>query len=466
MTDTESVPTSASGQAKPYSTATRKRLVRLIIITLLIPLSFEIAGVRLTPSLLMMILLFPFLFHQFLIGVVRWRAPDLLFILYVFWQALTILLNNPERFVTFTGQQTLLTLTGYLAGRLLILNRQDFTSFALFWAAASVICVPFAFYEAVWDDPIVLRLIADYTPFNTFEQNDYEPRLGLYRAQFVFAHPIHFGLMSAMILMPFWHGLSLRLSSAKRALGTLFIFIATFLSVSSGAVLSIVLQAGTFIAHSIAAKIGPSWRVLLVSGTVLYAILELLSNKSAFTAVSGRLAFNSGTAYYRTLIWEYGSAQVVRTPIFGNGYKYWPRPHWMPASVDNHWLLMAMVHGIPALILLFGSILYAFFAVNKPALSGDKELDRMRLGWTLALLGLCMSASTVALWGEIQLFFMLMFGAGFWLADTGPQDQDSAQKPEPTPRHLPYTRFSRDSRPPGTDMSRPRQPSQFSRTKT
>lgn len=440
MTDTSSPRNQAGQQAVPFSATARAWMVRLIIVALLTPLSFELAGIRLTPSLLLLIGLFPFLVQKFLAGVVRWRAPDLLFSLYVLWQALTILLNNPERFVAFTGQQTLSTFAVYLAGRLLILNRQDFMSFVLFWAGATMISVPFALYEAIQDDPIILRMIADYTPFSSFAQNDYEPRLGLYRAQFVFVHPIHYGLLGAMILMLFWHGLSGRLSAAKRFWGTALIFVSTLLSVSSGAVLSVVLQLGTFVMYKVAARVGPPWRVMFISGAALYAVLELASNRSAFAAISGRLAFNAQTAYFRTLIWEYGSAQVLRTPIFGNGYNYWPRPHWMPSSVDNHWLLMSMVHGLPALVLLVVALLYAFFVVNKPALLGNGELDRMRLSWTLALLGLCMSASTVALWAEIQMFFMLLFGAGFWLADTGPSAAPA--QPAQAPRHLPYTRFS------------------------
>ncbi len=461
----------APGHSKAFSPAVRRRLVRLIIVSLLLPLSFEIANIRFTPSLLLMIALAPFLFQQYLSGVVRWRAPDLLFLLYILWQALTILLNNPERFVTFTGQQTLLTLAGYLAGRLLVLEKQDFISFILFWAAASMVSVPFAMYEAIRDDPIILRMILDYTPFGSMRLNDYEPRLGLYRAQFVFVHPIHYGLMGALVLMPYWLGLASQIAAAKRTLGALLIFLATFLSVSSGAVLSIALQVGVFISHRIAALMGPPWRILLASGAVFYLVVELLSNKSAFAAISGRLAFNSATAYYRTLIWEYGSAQVMRTPIFGNGYNYWARPFWMTnSSVDNHWLLLAMVHGLPALVLFASSLLYAFFAVNRIKLFGDTELDRMRLAWTLALIGFCMSASTVAIWGEIQMFFMLLFGAGFWLASTGPGNaQETTENLEETSRHLPYSRYSTrrsgdaEQRRPARVSSSRRVPNQFSR---
>ncbi|PTR14272.1 O-antigen ligase family protein [Cereibacter azotoformans] len=437
----------APGRA--FAPARRKFLVRLIIVALLIPISFEIASIRLTPSLILMMLLFPALLQQFFTRVVPWRMPDLFFFLFIVWQGLSILINNPERFVAFTGQQTLLTLAGYLAGRLFILDREDFVSFVKFWALMSMISVPFALHEALRDDPILLRMVAEHTPFTTFEANDYEARMGLFRAQFVFSHPIHYGLMGALIIVPYALGVGPRLGGAARVVGTGLIGLATFLSVSSGAVLAVLLQLGVLAWYRIAQKVGPPWRVLLASGSLLYIALELASTKNAFAAISGRLAFNAQTAYYRTLIWDYGSAQIMRTPIFGNGYNYWPRLPWMTASIDNHWLYMAMVHGLPALFLMVGAILYAFLAVNRPGLCGDRELDRMRLAWTLSLIGLCMSASTVALWGELQMFVLLLLGAGFWLADTA-ADAGASREPEVPDRRLRLTRF-----PPGTPRAEP-----------
>ena len=429
------------------SAKARRALVRIIIVSLLIPLSFEFLGFRMTPSLAVMICLVPLFVQRFFTHAVVWRLPDLLFLLYMFWQALTIFLNNPERFVAWTGQQALLLLGGYFAGRLLVLNRDDFLALIRFLALASMVSVPFALYEALNDDPIILRIITDFTPFDSFAPNDYDPRMGLYRAQFVFVHPIHYGLMSALILVPFFIGLRGHLSTVARTIGAGLIGVACFLSVSSGAVLSVVLQFLIFVCYRIARLFGSAWKILLISGTLLYTVLELASTKSAFVAISGRLAFNSGTAYYRTIIWEYGTQQVMRTPIFGNGYNYWPRPFWMiSSSVDNHWLLMAMVHGLPALIFFSGSILYAFFAVNRNTGKGDEETDRLRLAWTLSLIGFCMSASTVAIWGEIQLLFMLLFGAGFWMIGTlpkAPSDADEAETESEQGRsRLRYTRFA------------------------
>ena len=452
----EQTSTRPDNQPSTLAPGTRRALACLIVVALLIPLSFEVAGFRLTPALMLMIVLFPLLAIQYLKRTIRWCLPDLLFFLYVLWQGLTILMNNPERVVAFTGQQALLTMAGFLAGRLFILDRQDFLVFVRFLGIASMISLPFALYEAVFDDPIILRLISDYTPFDTFEQNNYEPRLGLYRAQFVFTHPIHFGLMAALILAPFFIGLKGYLAIGARFVGAVLIGMACFMSVSSGAVLSIMLQLFLFVWYFAFSQFQRPWRAIMICGGFIYFVLEIASTKSAFVALSSRLAFNSSTAYYRTLIWEYGSRQVQRTPIFGNGYNYWERPFWMlSSSVDNHWLLIAMLHGIPALIFFASSILYAFIMVNRNG-AGGPEIQRIRLAWTLSLIGFCLSASTVAIWGEIQLLFMLIFGAGFWMinvsddASTTVDEQDTNQT-----RQNKYTRFEPKTRPTSLPHVRP-----------
>lgn len=439
--------TRASTAKSGLTEGTRRKLARLIVVALLIPLSFEVAGFRLTPSLLVMIGLFPILIAQYFKKVVVWRTPDFLFFFFVLWQGLSILVNNPERVVAFTGQQALLTLAGFLAGRLLVINKQDFYNLIVFVGVASMISMPFALYESLFNDPIILRLIADYTPFETFSKINNEPRFGLYRAQFVFVHPIHFGLLGALVLVPFFIGLKGYLSAGTRVAGTMLIGFACFLSVSSGAVLSVMLQLVLFIWHFAFSRFQRPWRAVLITGGLVYSVLEIASTNSAFVAVSSRLAFNSGTAYYRTLIWKYGTEQVSRTPFLGNGYNYWARPSWMlTSSVDNHWLLLAMVHGIPALLLFAGSIFYAFVMVNRHN-DGGPEVQRLRLAWTLSLIGFAMSASTVAIWGEIQLLFMLLFGAGFWMIgpvqESGAQDETEKTAPSRAPQ---YTRFAARTR--------------------
>ena len=72
-------------------------------------------------------------------------------------------------------------------------------------------------------------------------------------------------------------------------------------------------------------------------------------------------------------------------------------------------------------------------------------MQRLRLAWTLALIGFCMSASTVAIWGKIQLLFMLYFGAGFWMIEATAKADTTSDAPSEPDRGLRYSRFDPDA---------------------
>ena len=397
----------------------------LLILAVLTPAHATIGGGRLTPYLVLAALVLPFLILRWIASGPVLRAPDFLVLALLLWQGLTIARLHPDRVIEFAGQQTLFTLGAYAAGRVLVRSPEDFDALLKLLLTSALISLPFAAYEAVMDVPLILRLLAG-SPFATFAENDYAARLGLYRAQWVFAHPIHYGLFCAFLLSPVLFGLGwLRpirwAAAAALSLGCL-------LSVSSGAVLSVALQIGLALSHRAAAMVGPPWRIVLSAMTLFYLTVELLSTRSAFTALSTRLALDSHTAEFRTLIWRFGTEQVARTPILGNGYRDWDRPIWMTDSVDNHWLQQAMQHGLPATVLLVAALAAALWQVNR-----GTAPEGMRFGWTLFVAGFAFSASTVAIWGEIQVVFMLLFGAGLWMA------------PEPAPVERRPWRFTRDS---------------------
>lgn len=428
--------------AAASSGAGRRFVVRLVLASILIPISFEIGAVRLTPALIVLMLLFPVLVGRLAAGTGgRIKLVDILFFLFIAWATLAIYVNNPSRVVTYIGQQALVVLGGYLVGRTMILNREDFASFVRFATWTVIVSLPFVIYESITDITPILRFVTEYTSFDTFTENTYEPRMGLYRAQWVFTHPIHYGLFCALIFMLALVALRTRVGAFRRWAAGLGVAIACFFSVSSGPVLSLFLQGGLLATYQTSARLfSLPWRAILAGSTVLYVILELASTKSAFVAVSGRLAFNSSTAFYRTLIWRYGTEQVRRTPIFGNGFNYWPRPNWMTSSVDNYWLAMAMSYGLPALVFFALALFIALIAVNRRDFRNDADLDAMRLAWTISLVGFAMIASTVALWNEILIFLLILFGAGQWMITTTPGDAAEAGT-EAGDRMSRYTRF-------------------------
>ena len=112
-------------------------------------------------------------------------------------------------------------------------------------------------------------------------------------------------------------------------------------------------------------------------------------------------------------------------------------------TVDNYWLLQAMVHGLPAVIFFLAAFIYVLYKAARAQRPNEApELTTMRLAWILSMIGFALSASTVAIWGEIQLLFMIFFGAGLWLLDPD-TDVDSSSPAEQPSLHptSPHTRF-------------------------
>ena len=80
--------------------------------------------------------------------------------------------------------------------------------------------------------------------------------------------------------------------------------------------------------------------------------------------ISGYLALDDQSYWFRTLIWHYGSASALNHPLFGVGMNDWERPEWMPASIDNVWLFLAVHYGLPAAFLLLLALLLIFLRVG------------------------------------------------------------------------------------------------------
>ena len=115
-----------------------------------------------------------------------------------------------------------------------------------------------------------------------------------------------------------------------------------------------------------------------------YLVIELGSNQTPVQFYISYFTFDRQTGWFRIWIWEYGSASVLNHPLFGIGFGDWVRPKWMPNSIDNFWLVTAVRHGIPALILLFGSYLWIMFAVAFKEIR-DAKLQGYRVAYLICI---------------------------------------------------------------------------------
>ncbi|WKL39822.1 O-antigen ligase family protein (plasmid) [Sinorhizobium meliloti] len=116
--------------------------------------------------------------------------------------------------------------------------------------------------------------------------------------------------------------------------------------------------------------------------------MEFGSNQTPVKFYISHFTFDAQTGWYRLAIWEFGSASVLNHPILGIGLTEYARPSWMgSASVDNFWLLIAIRHGIPAVVLMLGSCLWLTGAMAFKKGLDEKE-DTFRLSLLISLMAL------------------------------------------------------------------------------
>ena len=436
---------------KPAASEQRTQLAPVFILTflaLIFPFFFEISSLYLSTSRVILLVYTPILLVKMLSGSYGGvRYPDIGVLLYVFWLALSILVNNTDVFVTCVGSNAIIILGGYLFGRAFIRNGQTFTAFILLYGAVLLFSLPFALVEARTSVMALSRLIDKLPLISSSIDVNYPPRRGLYRVQFTFTHPIHYGLFASMCFSLVLVGLKGVTSTVWRLGWGAAIAICAFLSVSSGPLIGVAIQV-LLVGYAWKTQhLKARWTILLSTVATIYIILEILSDRPAFYAISERLAFEQNTAYVRKILLDYGLAQIGRTPFLGIGYNKWDLPNYMSGSLDNFWLLAALVYGIPAAVFLVSTVLYLMVKIGLNDIR-DPRVVHLRLSWNFTMAGLLFSLSTVAVWSEMMSLLFLFIGAGVWLAEPQKSYVEVDQR-ELVP-HRPasvYTRFPQRSRP-------------------
>ncbi len=232
-------------------------------------------------------------------------------------------------------------------------------------------------------------------------------RLGLLRGYGPFSHPILGGSV-LVSLLPLWIAGGFR--SWPRWLG-LFAAFAGLFSLSSAAFLGMAVGiALCFLNWSKRFFAGLNWPTLSVLIILGLVAVELLTGRG----VAGMLAqasLDPVTAAWRFLIWDYGWRTVEQNPWIGIGYEQWVRPDFMvSASIDAHWLALAVRNGLPVPFLIILTILFGIVGT---------ALRSMRAGWpdrgllvslNFTMVVMLVIAMTVNFFGESNVWFMILVG--------------------------------------------------------
>ena len=172
------------------------------------------------------------------------------------------------------------------------------------------------------------------------------------------------------------------------------------------------------------------WSLFAGLFVLAYILVDLISYRTPFHVLVNYASFSSGSAYNRIRIWDYGTDNVWNNPIFGLGLNDWVRPSWMSASVDNFWLFIAMLYGLPAIIMVFAALIQILKRVSYSQ-SSDPRVALCRAGYLVAFGGLFIAGGTVHYWHAMMAFVMFIYCSGVWLATLEPEDdQDQADSPQ------------------------------------
>ena len=438
----------ASGAAKGKGSS---GLAVLFLLSLLPPTSFHIGPLLMKPYRIVLLVLFVPLLVRLCSGAAgRMMAIDWLMIGACVWAALALVMNDPlGETIEPIGVIFLELLGAYMVARLCIRSAEDFRRVVKVLFVIILVLLGFAAIESVTHRPILMQLIESSLVANQ------EPRFGLRRAQTVFVHPIAFGVFVSAGLGMAWFALRPDASFARRGLCALTIGLATFFSLSTGALIAFAMQC-VFIAWELAMRPDPRrWRIFAWGAFAGYVLIDMLSSRSPFHVLVSYASFNTGSAYNRILIWRYGTQNVADNPIFGLGLNDWVRPDWMSPSADNFWLLMTMRYGLPFIFMFAGGLLLLLRRVSRQALTDG--VDRAcRAGYLTTFGGIVIAGGTIHYWQTMFAFVMFLFGSGVWIITGGAKTADPDPGPDPGPRDRRALRGRRAG--PGEEAPRRKRP--------
>ena len=414
-------------------------VVWLYLLGIAIPLWFNVGSLSMsTMRLVLLIAVVPLSFALFRKKYGRVIPTDILLFLHILWAVIALGVNNPDKVVENIGSAAVELIGGYVVGRAFIRTPEQFGALCRTLFVIVIIWLPFSILEARNGRPLILELIESLPGITTYADVSKDLRLGMNRVQLVFAHPIHYGLFCSIVFSLAFVGFKGVYGDAKRWMVAGAVGVCTFLSLSSGALLALILQLGMISWAFIFQKVERKWLLLLGLFAVAYVVVDLLSNRTPIRVMMSYATFSAHTAYWRGLIFEYGMLNVWANPIFGIGLNEWFRPHYMNSgSMDNFWLVMAVRYGIPGSSLITRAYIDILRRVGTRDFRADPLVSQFRLAWMFTFLGLSFTLSTVHIWTSLFSFVFFLLGAGVWMIDYQPKSAGAAGPTESGSRRAP-----------------------------
>jgi hypothetical protein len=322
----------------------------------------------------------------------------------VFWLWLWILLatvisSATQDHLIETFGRGLDTILMYFVVRLYIITFDDMKGMVWWLALCAVLMGIIGIVETVTG----YSPYAGMTEYRTWKWFDEEPpkyRLGLMRAKGSTSVHIFFGLAMMILTGILWSIVKGTSRNRFISVAILFGFAGAFASMSSGPWLgcAMILLLGLY-RHRL------NWiKPTLMLIAIMAIGLEVASNRHFYNLID-YLALDAHTAWYRTRLFEVAASQLYEFWLIGVGSN-WPH-HWgllldgrLHIDVVNHFLIIALYGGLPAMFLYILSHWYALKRIVTLFRStGDTSVSKVAFHLGVVLVALDFSTLSVGLFG-------------------------------------------------------------------
>ena len=420
--------------ARPYSLMTFgvPIVVAVFFLAMMLPtpVSLNIGSLRLSAyRIVLIVIFFPMLLQLATGQRGRINIFDGLILAHCAWVMLALInWGGVGQGIESGGIYTVECAGAYLLGRLYIRSYEDFAEVAKGYVCLVLATLVFTVPEALTGIHILHDGIS--SAFGGPKAAFIEPRMGLERTFGPFDHPILYGVFCASSFsLAYFVVAEKRLMNFSGMAKVAGVALAAFMSASGGPYLVLIMQGFVITWERVLGAIQGRWAALFSLFAMAYIAIDLFTTRTPFHVFVNHFTFSKQSAYNRILIFEFGTAEVARHPVFGIGLGEWERPVWMSDSMDNFWLATAVRYGLPALLLLVCLVLGLVWSIgqrkNIPA-----EWKRARHAWAFTLFGITVAAATVHLWNALFVLFFFLIGAGVWLLDTKPKATRPIHRPQ------------------------------------
>lgn len=418
----------ASAIAQPVTARAKYRLpipVLLYFLAIAFPIHVNAGTVFLTGvRLLLIVMMIPMCINLLAGKYGRMILTDIVFFLYSIWVIATLFVNTPSSSLSFGGSVAVEFFGGYMLARAYIRSVEDMAAMIRALFILVLFTIPFAIFEGQTGYAPLPELIRKLQVIGSIEDFSIEQdgrRLGLERVQVVFAHPIHYGLFCSSALSLVFIGFTGIVSTLQRLVAAVLICFAAFMSLSSGAILPIMLQLGFFIWAAVLRRYTSKWFILMGLIVMCYIVIDLASSRTPIDVFMSYATFSPHNAYWRKLIFEYGIQNVWANPLVGIGLNDWFRPWFMfTNSVDNFWLLTAMRYGLPGFILLALGFFPLIWKIAWRRIDENSLAWQFRRAWVITFISILMTLCTVDVWSTILAHTAFLLGSGAWFLSVEP----------------------------------------------